>query len=80
MSGKIRSALAFDAATVDLDDLLKRLPLAIAYRAMQNGYDASFATAAALIEGLSRASAQGKSRESLAAYPRPHVLMIDEVC
>jgi DNA replication protein DnaC len=55
------------------------LAVAIAYRAIQNGYNASFVTAAVLIEELSLASAQGKLRESLAAYLQPHVLVIDEV-
>ena len=55
------------------------LAVAIAYRAIQNGYNACFVTAAALIEELSQASSQGKLRESLVAYLQPHVLVIDEV-
>jgi len=55
------------------------LAVAIAYRAIQNGYNASFVTAAVLIEELSRASTQGMLRESLAGYLQPHVLVIDEV-
>jgi DNA replication protein DnaC len=55
------------------------LAVAIAYRAIQNGYNASFVTAAVLIEELSRASAEGRLRDALAGYLHPHVLVIDEV-
>jgi len=55
------------------------LAVAIAYRAIQNGYNASFVTAAVLIEELSRASGEGRLRDALAAYLQPHVLVIDEV-
>jgi len=55
------------------------LAVAIAYRAIQNGYNASFVTAAVLIQELSRASAEGRLRDALAAYLQPHVLVIDEV-
>jgi DNA replication protein DnaC len=55
------------------------LAVAIAYRAIQNGYNAGFVTAAVLIEELSRASAEGRLREALAGYLQPHVLVIDEV-
>jgi len=55
------------------------LAVAIAYRAIQNGFSASFVTAAALIEELSGASSQGRLREALSAYLQPHVLVIDEV-
>ncbi len=55
------------------------LAVAIAYRAIQNGYNASFITAAALIEELSQASNDRKLREALAPYLQPHVLVIDEV-
>jgi DNA replication protein DnaC len=55
------------------------LAVAIAYRAIQNGFNASFVTAATLIEQLSHASAQGQMREVLAGYLQPHVLVIDEV-
>ena len=55
------------------------LAVAIAYRAIQNGYNASFVTAAVLIEELSRASGAGRLREALAGYLQPHVLVIDEV-
>src|SRR5208337_2112981 len=55
------------------------LAVAIAYRAIQNGFNAAFVTAAALIEELSRASSEGRLRESLATYLQPHVLVVDEV-
>jgi DNA replication protein DnaC len=55
------------------------LAVAIAYRAIQNGFSASFVTAAALIDELSRASSEGRLREALSAYLQPHVLVIDEV-
>jgi len=55
------------------------LAVAIAYRAIQNGFDARFVTAAALIDDLSHASEQGRFREALALYTHPHVLVIDEV-
>ncbi len=55
------------------------LAVAIAYRAIQNGYNASFVTAAVLIEELSRASGEGRLRNALVVYLQPHVLVIDEV-
>jgi DNA replication protein DnaC len=55
------------------------LAIAIAYRALQNGFDALFITAAELIDELSAASREGKLRETLARYLRPHVLVVDEV-
>jgi DNA replication protein DnaC len=55
------------------------LAIAIAYRALQNGFDALFTTAAELIEHLSAASRDGAMHEALAAYLRPHVLVVDEV-
>ena len=55
------------------------LVVAIAYRAIQNGFTARFVTAAVLIESLSVASRQGKLQEQLAHYLQPHVLVIDEV-
>lgn len=55
------------------------LAIAIAYRAMQNGFEALFTTAAALIDDLSAASRQGGLREALSAYVKPHVLVVDEV-
>jgi DNA replication protein DnaC len=55
------------------------LAIAVAYRAIQNGFDAVFTTAAALIDDLSRASREGRMREALATYTHPHVLVCDEV-
>lgn len=55
------------------------LAVAIAYRAIQNGFEALFTTATALIEELSRASRVGKVRHVLPLYTHPHVLVIDEV-
>ena len=55
------------------------LATAIAYRAIQNGFDARFATAAALIDDLSRASREGRFRDALKAYLQPAVLVCDEV-
>src|SRR5262249_35264762 len=55
------------------------LAIAIAYRAIQNGFDAIFTTAAALIDDLSRASRDGRMREALTTYTHPHVLVCDEV-
>ena len=55
------------------------LAVAIAYRALQNGFDALFTTAAELIDDLSVASRSGKLRETLSPYLKPHVLVVDEV-
>jgi DNA replication protein DnaC len=55
------------------------LAIAIAYKAIQNGFDAYFATAAALIDDLSLASREGRLRQALAKYVQPHVLVCDEV-
>ena len=55
------------------------LAIAIAYRAIQNGFDALFCTAAALIDTLSEAAASGRLRECLHDYVSPDVLIIDEV-
>ncbi len=55
------------------------LAIAIAYRALQNGFDALFTTAAELIDHLSAASREGKLRDALAVYMRPHVLVVNEV-
>jgi DNA replication protein DnaC len=53
------------------------LAIAIAYRAIQNGFDAQFVTAAGLIDDLSAASRAGRMREALATYTRPQVLVVD---
>ncbi|MBX3191477.1 MAG: IS21-like element helper ATPase IstB [Labilithrix sp.] len=55
------------------------LAIAIAYRAMQNGFDARFVTAAKLIEELSEASRDGRMRDALALYMKPQLLVVDEV-
>lgn len=55
------------------------LAIAIAYRAIQNGFEALFTTAAELIETLDTASQKGRLHEALLAYTHPHVLVIDEV-
>lgn len=55
------------------------LAIAIAYRAIQNGFEALFCTAAALIDELSSAATEGRLREALRHYISPSVLVIDEV-
>ena len=55
------------------------LAVAIAYRAIQNGFDALFVTAAELIDKLSAAFRQGRLSEALAVYTHPHLLVVDEV-
>jgi DNA replication protein DnaC len=55
------------------------LAIAIAYRAIQLGFEARFVTAAELIDDLSGASNDGRLREVLAGYVHPHVLVVDEV-
>jgi len=56
-----------------------QLAVTIAYRAIQNGFEVLFTTAAALIDDLSRASREGRLVRALATYTHPHVLVIDEV-
>jgi hypothetical protein len=55
------------------------LAVAIAYRAIQNGGDALFTSAAALIESLSIATRRGELAATLARYTHPSVLVIQEV-
>jgi DNA replication protein DnaC len=55
------------------------LAVAIAYRAIQNGFDAFFTTAAALIDDLSAAFRAGELAQALPAYTHPDVLVVDEV-
>jgi DNA replication protein DnaC len=55
------------------------LAVAIAYRAIQNGLEALFVTAAQLIDELSAAFRSGQLAQGLARYTHPHVLVIDEV-
>jgi DNA replication protein DnaC len=55
------------------------LAVAIAYRAIQNGFEALFVTAAELIDELSSAFRDGKLAAALERFTHPHVLVIDEV-
>lgn len=55
------------------------LAIAIAYKAIQNGFHTRFVTCAALVEELARAAAKGRLRESLTGYVQPDVLVVDEV-
>jgi DNA replication protein DnaC len=55
------------------------LGIAIAYRAIQHGYEARFVGADALIAELSRAATRGRLEEALEPYVLPHVLVLDEL-
>ena len=55
------------------------IAIALAYRAIQNGFDARFVTATDLIDELAAAASSGTLREVTASYVHPHVLVIDEV-
>jgi DNA replication protein DnaC len=55
------------------------LAVAIAYRAIQNGFEARFSTADELIGELSAAARRGGLDEALDPYLHPHVLVIDEL-
>ncbi|MBP1600221.1 MAG: Mobile element protein [Acidobacteria bacterium] len=55
------------------------LAIAIGYRAIQNGFETRFVTAAQLIEDLSNAGNKGRLHEVLETYTHPHVLIVDEV-
>jgi IstB-like ATP binding protein len=55
------------------------LAVAIGYRAIQNGFDARFVTAAELIDDLSAAFRSGHLADALATYIHPGVLIVDEV-
>jgi len=55
------------------------LAVAIAYRAIQNGFDALFVTAAELINDLSAAFRRGELTQALATYTHPALLVVDEV-
>jgi DNA replication protein DnaC len=55
------------------------LAIAIAYRAIQNGFDAFFTTAATLIDDLSAAFRAGELANALPTYTHPAVLVVDEV-
>lgn len=55
------------------------LAIAIAYRALQHGYEARFVAADLLIGELSHAATLGTLDTALAPYLHPHVLVLDEV-
>src|SRR5258705_11317091 len=55
------------------------LAIAVAYRAIQNGVDAFFTTAASLIDDLSAAFRDGQLAPALQTYTHPAVLVVDEV-
>lgn len=55
------------------------LAIAIAYRAIQNGFDALFITAAELIDDLSAAFRDGALTTALVRYTHPDVLVVDEI-
>lgn len=55
------------------------LAIAVAYKAILNGFDALFTTAAELIEELSVAAEAGRLQDALKQYVAPDVLVIDEV-
>lgn len=55
------------------------LVTAIAYRAIQHGYEARFVAADLLIGELSHAATLGRLDEALVPYVHPHVLVLDEL-
>jgi DNA replication protein DnaC len=55
------------------------LAIAIAYRAIQNGFEARFVQADVLIGELSHAARLGTIEKALEPYVHPHVLVIDEL-
>jgi DNA replication protein DnaC len=55
------------------------LAVAIAYRAIQNGYEARFTTADELIGELSSAASHARLDEALGPFIHPNVLIIDEL-
>ncbi len=55
------------------------LAIALAYKAIQNGFEARFVTASALIDDLHGAAKAGTLRDATAAYVQPHVLVVDEI-
>ena len=55
------------------------LVIALAYRALQHGYDARFVSADVLIGELSHAASLGTLDAALAPYLQPHVLVLDEI-
>lgn len=55
------------------------LGIAIAYKAIQNGFEVLFTTAAELIDELQIATREGRLRDALTKFTHPHVLVVDEV-
>jgi DNA replication protein DnaC len=55
------------------------LAVAIAYRAIQNGFEARFVTGAELIDDLSAAFRAGRLADALTTYTHPDLLVVDEV-
>jgi DNA replication protein DnaC len=55
------------------------LAVAVAYRAIQNGFEACFTSADELIGALSHAALAGRLEAALEPYVHPHVLVIDEL-
>lgn len=55
------------------------LAIALAYKAIQNGFEARFITASALIDKLHAAAKNGTLTETTTEYVQPHVLVVDEV-
>ena len=55
------------------------LAVAVAYRAIQNGFEAFFTSADELIGALSHAALAGRLEAALEPYVHPHVLVIDEL-
>lgn len=55
------------------------LAVALAYRAIQNGFEALFVTAAELIDDLSSAFRHSRLQTALVRYTAPAVLVVDEV-
>jgi len=55
------------------------LAVALAYRAIQNGFDALVVTAAELIDDLSAAFREGRLAQALQTYTHPALLVVDEV-
>ena len=55
------------------------LAIAIAYRAIQNGFDALFTGANEMMDELAQAGQEGRLREALTKYVAPSVLVLDEV-
>lgn len=55
------------------------LAIAVAYKAIQNGYDARFTTAALLLNELHVAAREGDIEQTLSGFVAPDVLVVDEL-